>query len=138
MTCSTETTAASAQENVKSVMSLEYLHSVEMSLLSRCEAKGIDSEEKLDQLLGHYIRGDQTKLSLETADLLATALLLYDIPSRHIIRLDSNSKCLKCIVTACNYILMLWLATLPDLYLQLKSLGVSATAVTRLLPLLQL
>ena len=36
---------------------------------------------------------------------------------------------------------MLWyvvLATLPDLYLQLKSLGVSATAVTRLLPLLQL
>ena len=38
-------------------------------------------------------------------------------------------------------VLMLWyvvLATLPDLYLQLKSLGVSATAVTRLLPLLQL
>ena len=30
------------------------------------------------------------------------------------------------------------IATLPNLYLQLKSLGVSATAVTRLLPLLQM
>lgn len=77
-------------------MSLEYLHSVEMSLLSRSEAKGTNNEEELDQLLGYYIRGDQLKtLSLATAELLATALLLYDIPSKHIIQLDSNSKYLN-------------------------------------------
>lgn len=85
-----------SQENVKSVISLEYLHSVEMSLLSRREAKGVESEEELDQLLGCYIRRDQPKMmSPETADLLATTLLLYDIPSKHIIKLDSNSKYLN-------------------------------------------
>ena len=141
MLCSMESTATSimGKENVNSVMSLEYLHSVAMSLLSKSEAKGTDNEEEIDRLLGQYIRGDQTEImSLETADLLATVLLLHDIPSKHIIQLDSNSKYLKCMLTACGYVLMLWLATLPDLYLQLKSLGVSATAVTKLLPLLQL
>ena len=94
-----------SQENVKNVMSPEYLHSVEMSLLSRNEAQG--NEEKLDQLLGDYIRGDRTKLmSLETADLLATTLLLYDIPSKHVIQLDSNSKYLKCIVIACDILML--------------------------------
>ena len=81
------------QENFKSVMSSEYLHSIEMSLLNRTETKGTDNEEELDQLLSHYIRGDRIKImSLETTDLLATALLLYDIPSKHIIQLDLNSK----------------------------------------------
>jgi len=74
-------------------MSSEYLHSIEMSLLNRTETKGTDNEDELDQLLSHYIRGDHTKImSPETADLLATALLLYDIPSKHIIQLDLNSK----------------------------------------------
>ena len=74
-------------------MSTEYLHSVEMSLLSRSEAEGMDNEKGLDELLAHYIKGDQAKvISLETADLLATALLLYDIPSKHIIQLESNGK----------------------------------------------
>ena len=74
-------------------MSSEYLHSIEMSLLNRTETKRTDNEEELDQLLSHYIRGDRIKImSLETADLLATALLLYDIPSKHIIQLDLNSK----------------------------------------------
>ena len=102
--CSAESAAATTDgETVRSVMSLEYLHSVEMSLLSRIEAKGADNEDELDQLLGYYIRGDQTKtLSLETAELLATALLLYDIPSKHIIRLDSNSECVKCIMITCS------------------------------------
>ena len=98
MLCSTESTTTNkldgnSQENVKSVMSTEYLHSVEMSLLSRCEAEGVDNEKGLDELLAHYIKGDQEKvISLETADLLATTLLLYDIPSKHIIQLESNSK----------------------------------------------
>ena len=102
--CSAESaTAITDGETVRSVMSLEYLHSVEMSLLSRIEAKGMDNEDELDQLLGHYIRGEQIKtLSLEKAELLATALLLYDIPSKHIIQLDSNSKCMKCTEIRCG------------------------------------
>lgn len=105
--CSTDSAATSkmgerSQENIGSVMSPEYLHSVEMSLLSRSEARGT---EELDQLLGQYIKGDQTKImSPEAAELLATVLLLHDIPSKHIIQLGSNSKYLKCIVTACGYI----------------------------------
>ena len=102
--CSAESaTTITDGETVRSVMSLEYLHSVEMSLLSRIEAKGVDNEDELDQLLGHYIRGEQIKtLSLEKAELLATALLLYDIPSKHIIQLDSNSKCMKCTEIRCG------------------------------------
>jgi len=93
MLCSAELTTGDSQENVKSVISTEYLHSVEMSLLSKSEAKREDNEEGLDELLALYIRGDQAKiLSMEDAELLATALLLYDIPSKHIIQLDSNSK----------------------------------------------
>ena len=104
--CSTDSTTTSemgghSQENI--VMSPEYLHSVEMSLLSRSEAKGA---EELDRLLGQYIKGDQiTIMSPEAAELLATVLLLHDIPSKHIIQLGSNSKYLKCIVTACDYVL---------------------------------
>ncbi|XP_065897309.1 anaphase-promoting complex subunit 1-like [Dysidea avara] len=111
----------SSEEDEQSIMSEEYLHSIEMSLLDGVEAKGTElcKEEGLDVLLKHYITGDQTDLlSSDKANLLATALLLYDIPSKHIVQLQANT-------------------TLPDLYLQLKSLGVSAAAVTRLLPLLQ-
>ena len=45
-----------------------------MSLLGRIEAKRMDNEDELDQLLGHYTKRDQMKtLSLETAELLATS-----------------------------------------------------------------
>ena len=114
MLCSTESIASTSamdeqyQENLKSVMSLDYLHSVEMSLLNRGEAKEIHNEEDLDHLLGQYIRGDQTiSLSPEMADLLATTLLLYDIPSKHTIQLDSSSKYFKCmVVMICNCVLI--------------------------------
>ena len=78
-----------SQETIGSVMSAEYLHSVEMSLLSRSETKGA---EELDRLLGQYIKGDKMKMSPEAAELLATVLLLHDIPSKHIMQLGSNSK----------------------------------------------
>ena len=102
--CSAESaTTITDGETVRNVMSLEYLHSLEMSLLSRIEAKGVDNEDELDQLLGHYIRGEQVKtLSLEKAELLATALLVYDIPSKYIIQLDSNSECMKYIEMRCS------------------------------------
>lgn len=79
--CSAEsTTCATDGETVISVM---LLHSVQMSLLGRIEAKRMDNEDELDQLIGHYAKGDQMKtLSLETAKLLATmhTCLLYDTP----------------------------------------------------------
>ena len=55
----------------------------ELALLGRIEAKRMDNEDELDQLIGHYAKGDQMKtLSLETAKLLATmhTCLLYDTP----------------------------------------------------------
>ena len=112
-----------SQESVGSVMSPEYLHSVEMSLLSRSEAKGTDNEEELDRLLGHYIRGDQTEMmSPETADLLATVLLLHDIPSKYRIQLNSNSKYLKYIPNVCDCI---------DSVASNTTRPVSATKITR-------
>ena len=86
---------SSVEQHQQSIMSEEYLHSIEMSLLDRVEAKGTElcKEEGLDVLLKLYITGDQTDLlSSEKANLLATALLLYDIPSKHIVQLQANSK----------------------------------------------
>jgi len=86
---------SSEEQQQHSIMSQEYLHSIEMSLLDGVEAKGTElcKEEGLDVLLKHYITGDQTNLlTSKTASLLATALLLYDIPSKHIIQLQANSK----------------------------------------------
>lgn len=86
---------SSEEQHQQSIMSEEYLHSIEMSLLDRVEAKGTElcKEEGLDVLLKLYITGDQTDLlSSEKANLLATALLLYDIPSKHIVQLQANSK----------------------------------------------
>ena len=78
-------TSATDGETVISVM---LLHSVQMSLLGRIEAKRMDNEDELDQLLGHYAKGDQMKtLSLETAKLLATTLLLSH-SFKHLIQLN--------------------------------------------------
>jgi len=94
-----ETSSEEQQQQQQSIMSEEYLHSIGMSLVDAVEAKGTElcKEEGLDMLLKHYITGDHTELlTSEKANLLATALLLYDIPSKHIVQLQANSKSYYC------------------------------------------